>query len=325
MPSIVTHYLFSEDVLKITKKEIQKNILKSHKLYNIFAQSFDNLFYYNLLSFKKGKDIRRFGNLAQRSHTNEYFKNMINIIKEEKQTENPDTLAYLYGSLTHYILDSTCHPFIIYQAGWIDEDEPNYQYRGNHEEIEVSIDAQLYEEKQKKNLYRESLGDKLIPKITFSKELKSVIDKTYQKTFQKKNIGTIYEKSTRQGHIILKYFVTDHFGIKKIAYKTFDFIFPKNKTKYQNLSFYIKNLKKDYLNRNHDIWYNPTTKELKSNESFDDLYNKALKKAKVIFNLTDKVINNKISMESYLKELGNKSYTTGLDCNQKEQFRFFKN
>lgn len=325
MPSIVTHYLFSEDVLKSTKKNIQETILKSHELYNIFAQSFDNLFYYNLLSLKKGKEIRRFGNLAQRSHTNEYFKNMIDTIKEEKQTKNPDALAYLYGSLTHYILDSFCHPFIIYHAGWMDDEKPNYQYRGNHEKLEVNIDAVLYQEKRNKKLYRESLGNILLPKINFSKELKTVIDKTYQKTFQKENIGTIYEKSTQQGHNILKYFVTDHYGIKKTAYKIFDFTFKKNKTKYQNLSFYIKDPQDNFLNRNHQIWYNPTDKQISSNESFDDLYKKALKEAIYIFNLTDKVINNDISMEIYLKELGNKSYTTGLDCSQKEYFQYFKN
>lgn len=55
MPSIVTHYLFSEDVLTKAPQELQNKILKSHKLYNIFAQSFDNLFYYNLLNFKREK------------------------------------------------------------------------------------------------------------------------------------------------------------------------------------------------------------------------------------------------------------------------------
>lgn len=138
-------------------------------------------------------------------------------------------------------------------------------------------------------------------------------------------MGTIYEKSTQQGHTILKYFVTDHFGIKKAAYSLFDAIFSKNKTKYQYLSFYIKNPNKNYLNRNHNIWYNPTNKSIKSQDSFDELYQKSLKETLYIFNLTNKVMNNTITLENYLKKLGNRSYATGLDCNLKENFKYFKN
>lgn len=31
--------------------------------------------------------------------------------------QNPQVLAYLYGSLCHYVLDSTIHPFIYYYGG----------------------------------------------------------------------------------------------------------------------------------------------------------------------------------------------------------------
>ena len=57
MPSIVTHYLFSEQVLEKTTNKIKRQIEPNVNLYHIFAQSFDNLFYYNLLNLKKGKHI----------------------------------------------------------------------------------------------------------------------------------------------------------------------------------------------------------------------------------------------------------------------------
>jgi hypothetical protein len=325
MPSIVTHHLFCEDIRLKTKKEIQEQLNASLNIYHIFAQSFDNLFYYNLLSFKKGKAIRQFGNLAQRKYSQTYFKNIILEIKDKKQEHNTEILAYLYGSLTHYILDSNCHPFIIYHAGWIDEENKNYQYRGNHEQIEVTIDAILYEEQRKSPLYLAKLGDTLLPKVKFSLPLKQIINNTFQKTFSKNNMGSIYETSTKQGHYILKYLVTDRYGIKKKSYKIFDTIFKKNKTKYQHLSFHIKNPDITVLNRKHNLWYNPVNNTIKSTESFDDLYNKALKEALLIFDLTDKVLKNKITLNDYLNVLKNKSYTTGLDCNLKEKYQYFKN
>lgn len=324
MPSIVTHYLFSEDVRIQTTKEIQTKLKNSINIYHIFAQSFDNLFYYNLLSLKKGKDIRKFGNTAQKIKIDSYFKNILQIIKSEKLEKNEEVIAYLFGSLTHYILDSNCHPFIIHQAGWIHDKETTKKYRGNHEKIEVSIDAIYYEEKRHNKLYKTSLANTLLPKTKFSKELINVLNKTFEQTFQQKNIGKIFEKSTMDGHFILKYFVTDHTGIKKQAYKLFDFIFQQNPTKYQYLSFYIPKPTKKYLNREHLTWLNPTTKE-KHTESFDDLYNKALKEALTIFEEANKVLNNQTDIETFIKLLGKKSYTTGLDWTKQTKFKYFKN
>ena len=66
MPSIVTHYLFAKDVLKCNY--LQEKISIPH--YFIFAQSFDNLFYYKFLTPWKGKDIRNFGEDAQKEKVN---------------------------------------------------------------------------------------------------------------------------------------------------------------------------------------------------------------------------------------------------------------
>lgn len=324
MPSIVTHYLFSEDVKNTLPNNIQQKLIQSNELYHIFAQSFDNLFYYNLLNWKRGKKIRKFGNTAQREKINDYFKNIILSIKELKMEQNADALAYLYGSLTHYILDSICHPFIIYQAGWIDEDNPNYEYRGNHEKIEVSIDAIYWQEKKKRPLYKDNLSNLLLPKLDFTKDLINLIGLTYKKTFQKEDMGKIYESSVKQGHFILKYFVTDHFGIKKCLYKVFDFIFQKNFLKYQYLSFYQRKLNNEYLNRNHEEWCNPVNNKIRSIESFDELYQKALKQCINIFHLTDKVLQNKLDLKTYLKLLEDKSYTTGLNWRETSKMRFFK-
>lgn len=325
MPSIVTHYLFSEDALYHSKQKIQKEILSSHKLYNIFAQSFDNFFYYNFLSLKSGKEIQSFGIKAQRIKTNEYFKNIILTIKNQHQENNPDALAYLYGSLTHYVLDSNCHPFVIYNSGWLEEKNPDLTYRGKHEEMEVNIDAIYYKEKTNQNLYKESLANILLPKQKFSQELKNILDQTYKETFHMNNIGKIYEKSVNQGHTIIKYFVTDHYGMKKLAYTFFDSIFKKNPRKYQYLSFYIKNPKLSFLNRSHNQWCYPTDNNIKRIESFDDLYQKALQEVINLFELAHKVIHNQEDIKQLLNVLGDKSYVTGQNWQENYEMKYFDN
>lgn len=213
MPSIVTHHLFSKDVEAYISKKINK------ECYYIFAQSFDNLFYYKFFLPILGQKIRKLGNDAQRGKTNEYFKSILEFIKAKNLENNEDLLAYLYGSICHFALDSIAHPYVIYETGLASVDK---KYRGGHEKMEVMIDAILYEEKTKTPLRKANLANVLLPKIKFSQELKEGITDAFSNTFHIQNIGHIYEKSYKTGNKILHYFVTDHYGMKKKIYQVID-------------------------------------------------------------------------------------------------------
>ena len=78
MPSIYTHTIFANEVKKKLDKKTQKIIEDKMNFYKLFSQSFDNLYYYNFLSFKKGKQIR---NLASYCHNNKCQEYFLNIIK----------------------------------------------------------------------------------------------------------------------------------------------------------------------------------------------------------------------------------------------------
>lgn len=321
MPSIVTHHYFARDVLNTLPKNIQKNIEYSQYFYDIFAQSFDNLFYYKFFTPWKGKEIRNLGTLAQRTKVNEYFENIIDYITKNKLKDNKEILAYLYGSICHYVLDSYCHPFIIYQAGYVLN---NLKYRGNHEKIETTIDAYIYKSKENKELKNAKLANKLLPRVCFDNTLKDALTYTFLTTFSKANMGSIYEQSLHTGNFLLKYFVTDRTGIKKIIYTLKDFLSYTSHRKYSNLSFHITKINNDYLNINKETWYHPVNKK-PSNLSFIELYERATKEASKKIKAIDTYLNtSKISKQELLKIIGNLSYTTGLDCNQKQTLKYFK-
>ena len=321
MPSIVTHHYFAKDVLKKLPKEIQNTISPSIETYYIFAQSFDNLFYYKFFTPWKGKEIRELGTKAQQIKVNLYFENILNFITNNGQQKNTEILAHLYGSICHYCLDSTTHPFIIYEAGHI---SANKKYRGNHEKAEVSIDAYIYKKKENKNLKSAKLAHTLLPKIKLSKELKELLDEVFDTTFQFQNIGQIYEESFRTGNFILNFFVTDKTGIKKTLYHIKDTITPNSHRKYANLSFHVSKIDETYLNLDHQKWHHPITNE-SHQESFEELYNIALKTAINIIKEIHDYLNKKAKKkETILQTIGNKSYATGLDCTHKETFTYFK-
>ncbi len=313
MPSIVTHHLFAKDCLKKTNIEVDNDI------YFIFAQSFDNLFYYKFFTPFLGKKIRRLGNRAQREKINDYFLNILIYIKNNNLQNNKEINAYLMGSICHYALDTTCHPYIIYNSGITNIDK---KYRGGHEKMEVMIDAILYEKKTHQKLKDANLSNTLLPLKKFSSELKNIIDTTFQKTFAIENIGTIYEKSYKTGHFILKYFVTDHTGIKKKMYQIKDY-FSQGKM-YQYLSFHINSLDKTVLNEERKTWYYPTDNTIKRNDSFTMLYTKAIKMASNLMEISQLYLKNKISIEIVAKEFKNLSYSTGKNWLLQEKPRYFK-
>lgn len=321
MPSIVTHHFFAKDVLNNLPNSIKNCILPSIKEYCIFAQSFDNFYYYYLLTPWKGSNIRTLGNIGQKEKTNLYFKNILYYIKNHNLENNSSVKAYLYGSLCHYILDKTCHPYIIYISG---NPANNKKYRGNHEKMETMIDAIIYEKKTSKKLSKASLENKLLPKIVFSNELIETMNYVFEKTFGYKNIGKIYNKSIYQGNFILKYLVKDRTGIKKYFYKIIDLLNTNSSRKYANLVLNVGKINYNYMNYNHEKWYYPANIKISKTDSFMDLYEKALEECTNIIKLTNDYFNNKIELSTLLKIIGNNSYITGLDCNLNLQNINFK-
>ena len=321
MPSIVTHHYFAKDVFEELPREIKNSFNSSLDIYYLFAQSFDNLFYYKFFTPWQGREIRKLGTKAQQTKVNLYFKNILNEITNLDLKNNSEVLAYLYGSICHYCLDSTAHPFIIYESGHIDADK---KYRGNHEKVEVTIDAYIYEKKERKPLRKENLANQLLPKKIFPKPLKEVLTNVYKSTFHFQNMAEIYEKSIHTGNFLLNYFVTDRTGFKKILYTIKDTLSFESKRRYANLSFHVTKIQEDYLNKNHTPWHHPVTNEI-HHDSFEDLYNQALQKAKVLITEIHTYLHsNHKDIKQLLQIIGNLSYATGLDCNQKKPLSYFK-
>jgi len=319
MPSIVTHHLFAKDVLKNISKDIQEKI--DVKYFLLFAQSFDNFFYYKFLTPWIGKEIRVFGETAQKENVNLYFKNIIQEITENHLEEKKEVLAYLYGSICHYVLDYHCHPFIFYHTG---DNHLGKKYRGLHEKMEVNLDAYMYKKVTLEDLYKQKLADELLPKLQFSKKLIHVMNHVFENTFEKKNMGTIYEESVKTGNFLLKYGVTDRTGLKKALYTIKDFFTPYSYRKYQYLSFHVTKFIHEYLNETHEIWNNPVDRTITSTKSFLDLYEKARQETIGIIEEIDMYLKTKKDFQAVLDKIGNRSYTTGLDCEKPYTLKYFK-
>lgn len=106
MPTTFTHHKFGKDVYKELPEEV-KNIIRSRKKEYILGLQGPDIFFYHL-PFVKNKVFQRGIEL----HDNDAYSFFQRSIEEYKKKPTKALLAYLLGFACHFILDSTCHPFI---------------------------------------------------------------------------------------------------------------------------------------------------------------------------------------------------------------------
>ena len=278
--------MFSKEILKHLKKDELNRFNEKLDLYYTFAQSHDYLFYYTF--GKNKKEINRFGHHAHWNKTQDYLINIIKYIQETQQENNPELLAYLYGSITHYVLDTTCHPFIFYKTGIYRKNEPETRkYFGGHNRIEKDLDAYYYKKYTGKDYNHCNVTKEIIGKPIFSDNLITSISKVYKDTYNKDNIGYYYQKGVNNARVIYNLVINDRFGIKKSFYKFLDLIINKNQKYISTYSTYIKNPNLNYLNLENKEWNHPSKPEIKYNHSFEDLFNISVDKSiKIIREIT---------------------------------------
>jgi len=257
MPALFTHYKFGQDVLKKLNKNLQKEIKNSIDYYNMFNQGFDNLYYHFNWNYYKS-----FGIKAHKTNISNFFENILIYIKENNLQNNNTITNFLYGFINHYTLDTLLHPYINYQV-----QELNIP----HTKIEFMLDSQIDLNFQT-NKYKV-----LIPKLNFEKELQKFINIVFEKTYNEKNIGKIFNKSHTNGYYLYRYFITDKYGIKTFLYKIIDILIPFKKFKLSKNTFYIKTFDERLLNKEKNIWNKPNNKLEQYKYSYDELYNICLK------------------------------------------------
>ena len=322
MPATAVHAYFAQDLNDILPKEI-KNKLDVDRL-KTFGQSTDSLMFYNLFSILPGKKIRDFQKYFHTNKTQEFFINLINYIKENDYTEDIDVNSFLVGAICHYVLDSTVHPYIYYKTGYFNKnDKSTYKYNNVHTFMETFLDNDMIKRRESINPYKFNISKFSFDTSKFSNELNDTIKYTFKETFDVDNMDKIYYKSLKQMKNSIFIFRQDRYGVKKFFYKLADTFTSKRVFRFEAISYhYPLNDRHNFLNENHKLWRNPCDYSLTSEESFLDLYLRALKLAKVMICASFDYINGKdIELE---KVFINKSYITGLDCELDKELKYFE-
>lgn len=311
MPSSITHAYIAKDIYKELDKKI-KNKFKEKDLenYKTYSEGPDIFYFYNIVFpiNKKSRKIIEFGHYMHNNKVNEIFINLTNKVKESKKF--PEFL-FLIGLITHYITDLTIHPYINYKANMYVKKYSSK--KDNHFKIETYIDNYMINKKENIN-YKKFKVHEFCFNFENNQDVIDLINKSFKEVFDLDKMGNYYFKSLKDMKRFFKYFRYDKIGIKKYIYKLLN---PISKRIFRDIVYLSYNINltkekdKEYLNLNHELWYNLDNKNIKSHDSFLDLYDEVVEKSKnIILDLYEYIYEDKnIDLD---KLFGNKSYSNGL-------------
>lgn len=319
MPNIVMHHHFGKVVYSALTEEI-KNAIDNIYLYDFATSGPDCFSKINFLNAKHQRDNKKFCDYMHSHKSKEFFLKMIEIARVDYNMFN-----YLCGSITHYYLDVFTNPYIIYSTGIYEVNEKSTQeYRGLQQRLKLAMDCYVIENYYDSKPHTFKISKKILKLRKVSKNSKESLDRLYS-TVYGKNDGYKFVNSAIKWQKFYYFLTFDRFGIiNKILTKKDD---GKSINDLKQISYYNKRVNlgtPDIFNLKHSIWNNPVDKDIESDESFFDLFDKAKKIAvECISDLYKYVfMNESFDFEYYFKDL---SYYTGFPCSYNLEMKYFDN
>lgn len=307
----------------IQKSNLNNNVDHSYKNnHNIYSQGHDLLLYIELLNFQRNRNVSLIlSNYQFRDFILNYLKSAYN----DKLLKDEHVRLFLYGYISHHILDSYFHPFIMqFSADYL----PVWNKIWVHGMIETMFDSYFIQEHnnikpEKYKLYRDFTW-----KNTENNGVASIIDQSVFNTYQISGVGRKFDISF---HNIAKYMYIyryDPLSLKKMLGQITN---PIVRIGAQNF-FYNEECLKDlqkYGNFENqpwmNIWSEKENKNIESFSSFWDVYNHALLNTVKIINVLEDMISCSEIDENTLKNfIPNNSAITGLECGKNLPFIKYK-
>ena len=322
MAGTITHGYFSIDVYNRLDDNIKDNLKNNKETFKTCNLGHDIYYYSHNFYNKSQKNI---GNYMHKHDTKNFFINTIKYIKDNHLENNYEIIAYLYGYIGHYALDSTTHPYITYKTGYFNKrKKETYKYNSKHGELESYIDTYFINKNENIKPYKFKIHNFCF-NTEISKELEELINYTLYKTYKFNNMGKCFKSGIRNMKTSYRIFRYDPLKIKVNIYKFIDFFLPKKVRKLScNMYSYDLNNNDYYLNLKHKKWCHPRYKNEVSTESFIDLYNDSIDKAVYLINEVNKVLYKSKDISYLDKIFLNTSMTSGKDCNDKAKNKYFE-
>lgn len=303
---------------------IQKSIInkKFDKWYinncNIYAQGHDLLLYIETWNFIKNRNTSLI--LSNYKFKDFVWNYLQYAIKNTTIYIDTDVKLFLYGYISHHILDSFFHPFIMQ---YCEDYLPTKNKIWLHGLIETLYDSYFIKNRLNVNPSEYKVFNDLKMKSISTNLIKN-IDMAVKNTYSINGTGIKFKKAFKSTHKHMRLYRYDLKGIKRKICKLADRFINLGVSNffYDETELYkIENYKNNSHKKWHNVWINDNENFIYSTHSFDDIYNEALEITVGIINKIEYFIKTKkFDKQEILNYIPNRSAITGLECGRKLNF-----
>lgn len=309
MPNLITHKIFGDDILKVAGPKVLAYVNKNPQAFSVGTSGPDFLFYYGQIPGQNkevAKKVVKIGSIIHAHHINDWHKLAIRTILNEKDESLKATMiSFFIGHITHWALDAMTHPFIFYRSDGSSEETKYWHYR-----YESMLDTVMVNEYKKTSIKayssKEILKTDQHLRDAIYKVYKDAVEDVFKLDFKKDYVNQAFKDCDQALN-----FLYDPSGLKFKVIKLFESLVNK---KWQYSSHIVTDKvdkSADVLNLNNHKWKNPAKPSFASNESFLDLYYRAIDLCLKVLDEVVLVLEGK-PIDDFLKLLDNRSYETGL-------------
>ena|GEM_PF-1947968 len=300
MPALSTHVLHSRDCLEKLKPEIEKNGIAVNDDFVGFVGA--AAISHDTLGLLQGTAHARCFVEAHETKTDAFFLAMVAFIKENNLKANANAMAFLYGHIMHYALDTSAHPLIYYMA----TKHPAkflVDALDAHTLLEAWIDSEREKALKAKD---EAAGKTYDPKFPFRKRaggsgIDALINTVYENVYGLKNAAAGY----RNGIKIWKFY---QFRMRSMMLK------------------HVKEYVPDFeamLNPNCETFRHPISGDDLS-MSFQQAYDASIELACELVRAVNANIYDSADNEAMIKTAFANSYDSGLAWEDPRQRQYYK-
>lgn len=311
MPAFATHYLFFRDMMPFIEGKAQFQMHTS--VMALGAQGPDMFFFSRLLPITMpGKPQAKIGVKLHNAIPGDIFDAFRDYCQ---QSDNIDVAkSYIYGFITHYALDRTCHPYVYsFQENIIAEGKITNPSSA-HNTIELSMDSCMIKRKLGYDIPYDFIASETI-QLTDSeaaevaKLLTYVINRVTDCEIVEDNILIAIKDIARFQNIL-----NDKSGRFVVFCRAMETIFAPV-MKHYKLSSNIKprdvEKAKMYANTAHKTWHSPFMPEVERNESFFELYDSARQDSALLITGFEDMLANGTSGKNITNNI---SFLTGIEA-----------
>ena len=315
MPSLIAHSLAGEiALLKSNISKLNQVIVRNKTQYFVGCQGPDIFLYYHNLPWQNHKSYKKIHHLASISHEEKINDCFISLLTQAKNTMDNSLISYVCGYMAHHCLDRNAHPYVYYCTDSCDKD-----ISFSHQLFESQLDFGILNEyKLDVNEYNITERVKKIKnKSSIVSSIVKMANDVYQCQLTEKEVNDCLDDTA-----FVARFLRDPSGKKTKYISVLEKMFSLEGLATSMIIPQEYDNSLDAMNYRCQQWCDPCDKNIKSNEGFVQLFNKAVNEIKIQLQLFEKYLFEDGDLKELLSIIGDKSFATGKSGGSK--MKFFK-